>query len=101
MSVLGAKEGMRWQMRLSKAPKWSQAALLGCSLFALAATGCQTSVGGQTLPSAYYIRDDVQYFPAGPEDKLFNERRALAEYKLEQQAIRDGLNEEVAPAPNP
>jgi hypothetical protein len=90
-------EGMRWQMRLSQTSMLSRAALLGCSLFALAATGCQTHIGGQTLPSAYYITDDVQYFPAGPEDKLFNERRALEEYKLEQQSIREGLNDEVRP----
>ncbi len=29
-------------------------------------TGCQVDVGGQTLPSAYYTKDDVQYFPPGP-----------------------------------
>ena len=29
--------------------------------------GCQVSVAGQTLPSPYYLHDDVQYFPAGPE----------------------------------
>lgn len=84
-------------MRLSRTRNWSQAALLGMGLFALAATGCQTHIGGQTLPSAYYITDDVQYFPAGPEDKLYNERRALREYKLDQQAIREGLNEEPLP----
>jgi len=33
-------------------------------------TGCQTSIGGQTLPSAYYLRDDVQYHTKGPEFKL-------------------------------
>jgi hypothetical protein len=40
-------------------------------------TGCQVSVSGQTLPSAYYLHDDVQYFPAGPENKLANETAAL------------------------
>lgn len=43
--------------------------------------GCQTQMGGQTLPSAYYLRDDVQFFPAGPETQLPNQRQALAEYK--------------------
>jgi len=84
-------------MRLFRNAKWTRVALLGCGLMALGATGCQTNIGGQTLPSAYYLRDDVQYFPAGPEDKLFNERRALAQYKLEQQAIREGLTEEGTP----
>ena len=40
-------------------------------------TGCQVSVAGQTLPSAYYLYDDIQYFPAGPENKLANETAAL------------------------
>ena len=39
--------------------------------------GCQVSVAGQTLPSPYYLIDDVQYFPAGPENKLSNETAAL------------------------
>ena len=28
-------------------------------------TGCQAEAGGQTLPSPYYMSDDVQYFPPG------------------------------------
>ena len=41
------------------------------------ATGCQTSINGQTLPSPYYLQDDVQYFPSGPEFKLPREAAAL------------------------
>ncbi len=55
-------------------------------------SGCQTQIGGQTLPSAFYLRDDIQYFPAGPEDLLPNQKRALAEYRAEQEALRQGLN---------
>lgn len=55
-------------------------------------TGCQTQVAGQTLPSAFYLTDDVQYFPAGPEELLPNQQRAFDEYKAERQAQRDGLN---------
>ncbi len=40
-------------------------------------TGCQVSIAGQTLPSPYYLYDDIQYFPAGPENKLANETAAL------------------------
>lgn len=40
-------------------------------------TGCQFNEGGQTLPSPYYLFDDVQYFPAGPEFKLSREAAAL------------------------
>jgi hypothetical protein len=46
-------------------------------LSALGATGCQVDVGGQTLPSPYYMTDDVQYFAPGPEFKLANEAAAL------------------------
>jgi len=44
-------------------------AVAGCSF----ATGCQYSVGGQTLPSPNYLTDDVQYFPAGPENQFSRE----------------------------
>lgn len=45
---------------------------------ALGVTGCQVDVGGQTLPSPNYMRDDVQYFPPGPEFKLQREANARA-----------------------
>ncbi len=63
----------------------------GCLLAAAGLTGCQTTVGGQTLPSAYYLRDDVQFFPAGPEFILTKQVEALDEYRLEQQTLQDGL----------
>lgn len=61
----------------------------------LAATGCQTTVGGQTLPSPSYLKDDVQYFPAGPEFKLSNQVQALEQYKLEREKLRAGLDDEA------
>src|SRR5437764_2055 len=46
-------------------------ALLGLgAACVLGVTGCQVDVGGQTLPSPWYQKDDVQFFPAGPEFKL-------------------------------
>ena len=53
------------------------------ALAGLASTGCQVDIGGQTLPSAYYLQDDIQYFPAGPEFKLSKEAAALKAYKKE------------------
>jgi hypothetical protein len=56
---------------------------LRTSLFALGflasigLTGCQSSVGGQTLPSPYYLDDDVQYYPAGREFKHQKEADAI------------------------
>jgi hypothetical protein len=54
-------------------------ALLLCmgALVAIGVTGCQVDVGGQTLPSPYYLTDDVQYFPTGPEMKLSREAAAM------------------------
>jgi hypothetical protein len=40
-------------------------------------TGCQVDVGGQTLPSPYWLTDDVQYFAPGPEFKLAREAAAM------------------------
>ena len=56
---------------------------VGCALVGIATTGCQVDVGGQTLPSAYYLQDDIQYFPAGPEFKLSKEAAAQKAYKKE------------------
>ncbi|MDG1895025.1 MAG: hypothetical protein P8J37_08955 [Fuerstiella sp.] len=53
-------------------------------------TGCQTSIGGQTLPSATYLDDDVQYFPAGPEFKLTNQVEATRKYQLEKEQLQGG-----------
>jgi hypothetical protein len=48
-------------------------------LGSLAATGCQMDIAGQTLPSGYYLKDDVQYYAPGPEFKLAREAAALKE----------------------
>lgn len=61
--------------------------VLGCGLISFASTGCQSTIGGQTLPSAYYLRDDVQYYQAGPEFKLSRQVEALEEYKLRQAGL--------------
>ena len=67
-----------------------QCLLLGCALAAATtSSGCQTTVGGQTLPSAYYLNDDVQYHPAGPEFLLPEQERALDRYRMQQQALLD------------
>jgi hypothetical protein len=51
-------------------------------------TGCQMDIGGQTLPSPHYLKDDVQYFPPGPEFMLSNEAAALEEYGQTRQALQ-------------
>jgi hypothetical protein len=71
-------------------------ALLLCmgALFTLGVTGCQVDVGGQTLPSPYYLTDDVQYFPTGPEMKLSREAAAMKAYN-------PNPNPNPPPPPNP
>jgi hypothetical protein len=74
--------------------------VLGCAAVSSSSVGCQTTIGGQTLPSAYYLKDDLQYFPPGPEFKLTRQVQALDEYKLRQQGgagVGLGGPDELAP----
>lgn len=81
-------------MKLSRSPMVIVLAL--SSLATCLSSGCQTTIGGQTLPSAYYLRDDIQYFPPGPEFKLSKQVAAIEEYKADQAGLQDAL---TAPAP--
>jgi hypothetical protein len=61
--------------------------LLALSLLAgVGLTGCQVETGGQTLPSPYYINDDVQYYPPGSEFKLSKEAAAMKAYSQDHAA---------------
>ena len=66
--------------------------LCGLSLAAaaLSNTGCQVTEAGQTLPSGYYIADDIQYFPPGPEFKLSREAAAMKAFKTDLEAQEAG-----------
>lgn len=77
---------------MSQKTRWA-GMLAGCCLAisCLTSTGCQVDVAGQTLPSPYYMSDDVQYFPAGPEFKLSNEAAAMAAYEAEAAAAAEDL----------
>jgi hypothetical protein len=61
---------------------------LAAGICLVGATGCQVSLNGQTLPSPYYLQDDVQYFPSGPEFKLPREAAALKAAKAEEKLNR-------------
>lgn len=50
--------------------------------------GCQSDIGGQTLPSAYFLQDDVQYFAEGHEFKLQREADAMEQIRAEQQLMQ-------------
>ena len=66
--------------------RWTSSLLMLAALSAGGLTGCQSTVGGQNLPSGYYLLDDVQYFPAGPDYLLYNTERA---YKQRQEDSGD------------
>jgi hypothetical protein len=59
---------------------WRLAATLVGPALLFAATGCQVEMAGVTLPSPYYLTDDVQYYaPAPSEFKLSREAAAQQE----------------------
>ncbi len=71
--------------RLDASKRWRRGVWAGLGLLALSGfTGCQIDVGGQTLPSPYYMSDDIQYFAPGPEFKLAREAAAQKAAKAEQ-----------------
>ena len=75
-------------MNANTSKHWTKAVLLGAGLVVLSATGCQSHIGGQTLPSPYYTTDDVQYFQPGPEFILEREASAMREASREEDTIR-------------
>lgn len=69
----------------SQPKNWMLACCAAGGLLA-AGTGCQVHVNGQTLPSPWYWKDDVQYFAPGPEFKLLREAAAMKEFRETQAA---------------
>src|SRR5262249_16658579 len=58
-------------------------------------TRCQAEYAGQTLPSPWYLTDDVQYYAPGPEFKLAREAAAMKEQSeavQSRQQAAQGLN---------
>ena len=88
---------MQRRDQVQQAVRFALRAMVACGGIAAASgfSGCQANIGGQTLPSPNYLRDDVQYFPPGPEFLLPKTVRAIEEYKASQ-AAGDGPG---APSP--
>ena len=71
---------------------WLRSILCGTVLaLALGSTGCNAVYNGQLLPSPWYLTDDIQYFPPGPEFKLSREAAAQKAYKADIEAQQKGL----------
>tara|TARA_B100000809_G_C15058988_1_gene501650 strand:- start:253 stop:501 length:249 start_codon:yes stop_codon:yes gene_type:complete len=68
------------------ASRWLCGLLLVVSM---TATGCQVEIAGQTLPSPYYLADDIQYFAPGPEFMLAREAAAMQKYQAEKELQTD------------
>lgn len=76
-------------MKPEMTKRWLAGILCGFGLLAsVSSTGCQVSVGGQTLPSGYYLTDDVQYYAPATEFKLSREAAAMKAYKADQELQR-------------
>ncbi len=62
------------------------------------AVGCQTQLGGMTLPSNDYLRQSPQYFQPAPKFKLPREAMAMEEAAKKQFGPQNGG---AVPAPRP
>jgi len=91
--VLGSNGLARVAMTKRTSHPFLTLAFTAGALLAVACTGCQSTVGGQTLPSPNYLDDDVEFFKAGPEDKIWRQRAALDKYRAEQEANAAGLGQ--------
>lgn len=58
------------------------------ALVGLTNAGCQTYQMGQVLPSAHHMRDDIQYFPKGPQFPLAQELDAMQAAESEHRQTR-------------
>jgi hypothetical protein len=74
-------------METKKPYRIASLASLGVVLAALSSVGCQSTYNGQTLPSPYYMDDDIQYFAPGPSMKLARTAAALKAAREEDAAL--------------
>lgn len=66
--------------------RWSRVAAVLALPAVLALAGCQVEMAGQTLPSPFYLTDDVQYYAPGPGFVLAREAAAQKEQSEAQQS---------------
>lgn len=73
-------------MKTNKQGGWVHMTLcgLGVALALSSSTGCQITEGGQTLPSPWYLEDDVQYFAPDQEFKLSREAAQLEQFRADE-----------------
>jgi len=75
--------------RRSERRRWSL--LAGAAVLGLVpAAGCQVEYAGMTLPSGYYMHDDVQYFSPGPTFPWANTQAATQRARMSAMGINPG-----------
>ncbi len=76
-------------MKVARFIKLMQLTLVITVTGVVAASGCQVSENGQTIPSPSYLDSDyIQYFPPGPEFKLSREAAALQAARAQEKSDR-------------
>jgi hypothetical protein len=75
--------------------------IFGCMAMIAGFAGCQVSTNNQTLPSPYYLSNNLQYYQPGPWFKLQHEADNMKLYN-EQAASQQGPQQgPPPPAPPP
>lgn len=82
---------------MTRTQRWTSMWAVGVGLAVTALSGCQTWVGGMTLPSPHYLKHPPQYIPPSPPFPL---PRELASQEAAAAAGRGGVAP-GAPAPLP
>lgn len=77
---------------------WFKSAFSLALVVTIATSGCSwRRPTEQSVPAVNGGSDNIQFFPAGAEDKLFNQRRAIEEYKAAQAAAEAAEADREAP----
>lgn len=76
---------------------------VGLMLALSSSVGCQTWIGGMTLPSPHYLDHSPQYFPPDPDFPLEKELQTQIDYsglyKNEDRGVLPGAVPPVPPIP--
>src|SRR5258708_36770692 len=83
---------------MSKTRRWHGLCLAGLGLALAGSAGCQTWVGGMTLPSGHYLEHKPQYFPPDPDFPL---QRELTTMEAQNNLAAGNAGNGAPPAPAP
>jgi hypothetical protein len=83
---------------MKRTSRWLAMTTTGLGLTLAALTGCQTWVGGMTLPSGHYLQHQPQFFPPSPPFPL---PRELAAQQAAAAAATPGAAAPAVPPPPP